>query len=157
MVPGDGLSELVEAVLAASRALVGVAAESLAQVGEDVTLPQYRALVVVAGRGPMTLMALAEAMGVNPSTASRLCDRLVDGDRVRREPDEEDRRQVRLTATPGGHDLVGAVTAARRDRLGRILRQVPAPRRAELLRALQAFNTAAGEVPEQTWAQASIL
>ncbi|MGI9033703.1 MAG: MarR family winged helix-turn-helix transcriptional regulator [Acidimicrobiales bacterium] len=157
MVPGDGLSELVEAVLSASRALVGVAAESLAQVGEDVTLPQYRTLVIVAGRGPMTLMALAEAMDVNPSTASRLCDRLVDGDLVRREPDEEDRRQVRLTATPGGRGLVGAVTAARRDRLGRILRQVPAPQRAALLRALQAFNTAAGEVPEQAWAQGSVV
>ena len=44
--------ELVDTVLAASRALVAVAARSLAAAGDDVTLPQYRALVVLAARGP---------------------------------------------------------------------------------------------------------
>lgn len=68
----------------------------------------------------------------------------VDGDLVRREPDEHDRLQVWLTATPGGLDLVGAVTAARRNRLGRILRQVPAPRCAELLRAFAGFQYGCG-------------
>ena len=36
----------------ASRALVGVAARSLAGVGEEVTLPQYRMLVLLCSRGP---------------------------------------------------------------------------------------------------------
>ena len=36
--------ELVDTVLAASRALVAVAARSLAAAGDEVTLPQYRAL-----------------------------------------------------------------------------------------------------------------
>ena len=44
--------ELVDTVLAASRALVAVAARSLAAAGDEVTLPQYRALVVLAARGP---------------------------------------------------------------------------------------------------------
>jgi len=42
----------VDTVLAASRALVAVAARSLAAAGDEVTLPQYRALVVLAARGP---------------------------------------------------------------------------------------------------------
>ncbi len=41
--------DLVDAVLRASRALVAVAARSIAQAGDAVTLPQYRALVA-AGR-----------------------------------------------------------------------------------------------------------
>ncbi|MFC7655431.1 hypothetical protein ACFQV8_01700 [Pseudonocardia benzenivorans] len=40
--------ELVDAVMTASRVLVAVAARSLAAVDEDVTIAQYRALVVLA-------------------------------------------------------------------------------------------------------------
>ena len=45
---------LTDALLTASRALVAVAARSLAAVDDDVTLPQYRALVVLAVAGPST-------------------------------------------------------------------------------------------------------
>jgi DNA-binding MarR family transcriptional regulator len=69
--------ELVDTVLAASRALVAVAARSLAAAGDEVTLPQYRALVVLAARGPQGTAELAAALAVNPSTATRMCDRLV--------------------------------------------------------------------------------
>ena len=69
--------EVVDAVLRASRVLVAVAVRSLAAVDHDVTLPQYRALVVLASRGPQRPSALAEALAVHPSTITRLCDRLV--------------------------------------------------------------------------------
>ena len=69
--------DVVDAVLGASRALVAVAARSLANVGEDVTLAQYRVLVVLASRGPQRLADLATALAVDRSTATRMCDRLV--------------------------------------------------------------------------------
>lgn len=56
-VPAD--DELVDTVLAASRALVAVAARSLAAAGDEVTLPQYRALVVLAAAGPQGMAELA--------------------------------------------------------------------------------------------------
>ena len=43
---------MVDAVLTASRVLVAIAARSLADAGEEVTLTQYRSLVVLASRGP---------------------------------------------------------------------------------------------------------
>src|ERR1700758_5540342 len=76
--------ELVDTVLAASRALVAVAARSLAAAGDEVTLPQYRALVVLAARGPQGTAELAAALAVNPSTVTRMCDRLVRRGLVRR-------------------------------------------------------------------------
>src|SRR5215470_14760983 len=88
--------ELVDMVLAASPALVAVAARSLAAAGEDVTLPQYRALVVLAARGPQGTAELAAALTVNPSTATRLCDRLVRKGLVRRHRQAGDRRPVRI-------------------------------------------------------------
>jgi MarR family protein len=69
--------ELVDAVLGSSRALVAVAARSLANVAEDVTLAQYRFLIELASRGPQRLADLATALGVDRSTATRMCDRLV--------------------------------------------------------------------------------
>ena len=49
----------VEAVLAASRVLIGVAARSLAAVEDTVTLTQVRALVIIGCRGQLDLAALA--------------------------------------------------------------------------------------------------
>ena len=69
--------QVVDAVLRASRVLLAVAVRSLAAVDHDVTLPQYRALVVLASRGPQRPTGLADALGVHPSTITRLCDRLV--------------------------------------------------------------------------------
>jgi hypothetical protein len=43
---------VVDAVLSASRVLVAVAARSLAEMPGEVTLTQYRSLVVLASRGP---------------------------------------------------------------------------------------------------------
>ena len=80
--------QMTEAVLTASRALVAVAARSLATAAAtEVTLPQYRALVVLAAQGPLRVGDLAEALGIHPSTTTRLCDRLVERKLVRRAVD----------------------------------------------------------------------
>jgi len=94
------LDAVTDAVLVASRVLVAVAARSLAAVSDDVTLPQYRAMVVLASRGPQLMGALAEHLDVNPSTASRLCDRLVRKHLVSRNPPPTSRRHRPPTATP---------------------------------------------------------
>ena len=49
---------LVESVLTASRVLVGIAARSLSDAQDEVTLPQYRTLVVLQAKGPQSLLAV---------------------------------------------------------------------------------------------------
>ncbi len=122
--------ELTEAVLTASRALVGVAARSLAAAADDVTLPQYRALVVLAARGPQRVGDLAEALGVHPSTATRLCDRLVDRQLVRRAVDRTNRRETTIALSPKGRTLVDAVTDVRRAEIREIVERIPVRSRA---------------------------
>ncbi len=143
--------DLVDAVLGASRALVAVAARSLADLAEDVTLPQYRALVELAARGPQRLADLAAALGVDRSTATRMCDRLVRKQLVQRRRISTDRRGVRISLTPAGRALVEEVTRRRRVEIAQILRRMPRADRASALRALRVFADAAGEVPEQDW------
>src|SRR5690348_16146236 len=88
-----GRDDLVDALLSASRALVAIAARSLADLDADVTLPQYRALVVLASRGPQRVVDISAELNVNPSTATRMCDRLVQKKLVRRYRSTSDRRE----------------------------------------------------------------
>jgi DNA-binding MarR family transcriptional regulator len=142
---------VVDAVLTASRVLVAIAARSLAEVANEVTLTQYRSLVVLASRGPQSVAALADELDVTPSTVSRLCDRLVRKGLVRRREDRRDRRAVRLALTPAGRELVDAVTDRRRTEIAGLLDGIPEEEQRSLVHALRRLAQAAGEVPEQEW------
>ncbi len=142
---------IVDAVLSASRVLVAVAARSLGDVAEEVTLTQYRTLVVLASRGPQSLAELAEAVDVTPPTATRMCDRLIKKGLIVRRHDRGDRRLVRLTLAKKGHGLVDAVTKRRRSEIAHLLEAIPSEQQAALVDSLQRLTAAAGEVPEQDW------
>ena len=144
---------MVDAVLSASRVLVALAARSLADLDEEVTLSQYRALVVLASRGPQGVAAIADSLGVTPPTASRLCERLVRKGLVRRRTDRNDRRQVRVALTDSGHSLVDVVTSRRRQEISALLRRVAHEARQSMVAGLQRLAEAAGEVPEQDWSR----
>jgi DNA-binding MarR family transcriptional regulator len=143
---------VVEAVLSASRVLVAVAARSLAEVGDEVTLPQYRALVVLVSRGPQRVASLAEALAVTPPTATRMCDRLVKKRLLRRRTSSEDRREVHLSITPAGRQLVAEVTDRRRCEIANLLAGIPAKDQAAMVELFGKLAEAAGEVPDQNWA-----
>lgn len=142
---------VVDAVLSASRVLVAVAARSLSDVAEEVTLTQYRTLVVLASRGPQHLAGLAEAVGVTPATATRMCDRLVRKGLIRRREERGDRRLLRVALTEKGRSLVDTVTDRRRRDIERMISEIPPDEQAVLIQALARLSAAAGEVPEQDW------
>ena len=114
-------TSVIDAVLSASRALVAVAARSLSDVAEEVTLAQYRTLVVLASQGPQSLAGLAESVGVTPATATRMCDRLVKKRLVVRQTEQDDRRQLRVVLTEKGQSLVQSVSRRRRREIKKIL------------------------------------
>lgn len=131
--------------------LVAIAARSLSDVAEEVTLTQYRTLVVLASRGPQNLASLAAAVGVTPATATRMCDRVVRKQLIRRSEERGDRRQLRVVLTEKGRALVDVVTERRRQEIERIIVEIPPDERTVLVQALGRFAAAAGEVPEQDW------
>jgi DNA-binding MarR family transcriptional regulator len=141
----------VDAVLTASRALVAVATMSLGAAAEDTTIAQYRALVVLASRGPQRMVDLAAALGVTPSTAGRMCDRLVRKGMIRRQRARADRRAVQVSITPAGRQVVDQATARRRALIAGILGKLPAGQQPAVADALQAFARAAGEIPDRLW------
>lgn len=135
----------------ASRAFVGLTVRALTAVGADVTLPQFRTLVVLAVRGPRRSNEIADELQVNPSTGTRMIDRLVRKRLVRRVRSAGDRRVVELRLTRAGRDVVDRVIAHRRAELERIVSATAGLWRPEVTDALTAFAEAAGEMPEQEW------
>jgi DNA-binding MarR family transcriptional regulator len=153
---GDKADEAaVDAVLTASRSLVAVATRSLGAAAEETTIAQYRALVVLASRGPQRLVDLAGALDVTPSTAGRMCDRLARKGLIRRHRARADRRVVLVSVTPAGRQVVDEATARRRELIAGILAKLPAAAQGEVAVALRAFAAAAGEVPDGLWPAAA--
>lgn len=152
VLPSDGVTreDITDALMGASRVLVAVAARSVAEVSEEVTLPQFRALVTLAAAGPQSSGALGDELGVSASTVSRLCDRLVGKGLVERRPGDT-RREVTIDLTDDGRALVRKVMAIRRREIGRILQRVPDEDQPHVVRALRAFADAGGDVPELSW------
>lgn len=137
-----------EAVLLASRALLGVVARSLSDALERVTLPQFRALVILRAEGPVRVGRLSRRLAVNPSTFSRFLDRLEEDGWVARTTRPGNRREVLVALTDAGRELVDQVSARRAEELGTILHRMGATQRAELTGAMSAFAAAAGESSE---------
>jgi DNA-binding MarR family transcriptional regulator len=86
---------------------------------------------------------VAEALDVHLSTASRICDRLVQGGLLDRRDRPEDRRQVELSLTEDGQKLLSKVTDHRQAVFGRILRRMDSDGRRSLIDALTEFINAA--------------
>lgn len=147
--PAD-VDELVTAVLRASRVLVAVSARSLADIEETVTLPQFRTLVVLSEADNSNLNRLADLLDVTPSTAMRMIDRLLAAGLVTRIDNPANRREVMLSLSPAGAELVRQVTATRRREISRIVTGIPAHQREALITALAAFANAAGEPHPRT-------
>lgn len=137
--------DFVNAVLTASRVLVGVSARSLAELEDTVTLPQFRTLVVLESHGEMNLNTLADLLDVTPSTAMRMIDRLISANLAFRVENPTNRREVVLGLTRQGETLVRKVTDRRRREIARIVKTMPEGKRVELVAALNAFAEAARE------------
>jgi DNA-binding MarR family transcriptional regulator len=142
----DGVTDTeVEAVQAACRVLVAISAQSIAAVDDVVDLAQWRALVVIASRGSVSLGELASATSLHLSTTSRMCDRLVDRGLLHRADDPADRRQLTLTLTGEGRRLVHEVIHRRKLRLTPLLARLSATSRAQLMTSLRDLAEVAGE------------
>jgi DNA-binding MarR family transcriptional regulator len=142
---GEDIDAVTAAVLTASRLLVAVSARSLAAVEETLTLPQFRFLVVLRGRGTMKLVALADRLAVNPSTALRMADRLGAAGMITRSVSPHSRREVAIALTEAGRRTVDEVTARRRAEIAVIVASMEPASRLALVDALSAFSRAGGE------------
>jgi len=93
---------------------------------------QIDALEILAESGDLSTMSdFAEAMHVDPSTATRAIDRLQKIGLVERIQGDEDRRFVQVKVTPEGERVVRRIRRARADGMRRLLADFSDDERAE--------------------------
>lgn len=133
----------ISELMLASRAVTAAVVRALGSVDTALSVPQMRVLVLLWSGAPLNLSAVAEALVVNASNASRTCDRLVSKGYVDRSEGAADRRHVVLTLTRAGHALVEKLMARREQELSAIVSRMTAGDRDRLMRALKPFNQVA--------------
>ena len=135
-----GLEDTVAVLMRSARLFAALTAESVARAGDTVTPPQLRVLVLADLQGPLNNTAIAAALNVHLSNASRICDRLVQAGLLDRRDSPTDRRNVQLSLTSKGSRLVRQVMRHRQAALTDILERMPPASRADLRAALDDFN-----------------
>jgi DNA-binding MarR family transcriptional regulator len=134
-----------ETLQAATRMLAGVALRSLEALDSAVTLPQFRLLAVLADLGPVPSGQAARTLGLDPSTVTRLADRMVAAGHVTRGTAPQHRGVVTLDLTDTGRDLVAAADAWRRQELAGIIARLAPAEQEAVTTALGLLVAAAGD------------
>jgi DNA-binding MarR family transcriptional regulator len=95
----------------------------------------------------VTVGAVAERLGIDPSTASRLVGHAIDAGFVARRPSPRDARRANLQLTDAGHRLKAVADRFRRAYLAELLADWTDAERAEFARLLTRFTDAAVRAP----------
>ena len=148
----NGLAEAVDAAL---TPLFLLASQASAAARPRVSSSQLQALLALEHHGALNLTGLADVLRVIPSSATRLCDRLVAAGLITRSTGEADRREVVLTLTGSGSRLVRHVRALRREALGSALSQLTDRERRSLVSGLGALAAQLQQQPQTRPASAA--
>lgn len=110
-------------------------------IGLEVTPAQMNALVVLYEPKNLPMGELAESLGLTESAATRLVDRLLRMNLVRRDRDEVDRRVVRVRLSTYGRQLADLVFQRRQEQFTRFAERLREDERGNLVEGLTALLT----------------
>ena len=92
--------------------------------------------------GQMTLMELANRLGFDKSWTSRVVDGLVAAGLLCKTPSPEDRRSVRISLSPQGHQRHAELNAMLNTHAERVMHRIPAEKRDAVHEALDLLRAA---------------
>jgi DNA-binding MarR family transcriptional regulator len=135
-----GTDRVVDALMTGAHVLTAVSEEAVAAAG-TVTVSQYRMMLALQSHAS-NLTGLAQSLGVAPSTAMRMADRLIAGGLVNRTAKPGNRRETVLSLTTRGHRTVERVTERHRHDLRELVEGISPRDRDELADGIEAFEAA---------------
>ena len=113
-----------------------------------VTMSQCVILELLYHEGSITVRGLAEQLGLDTSTVSRVVDVLVRDGMLRRARDERgDRRRVFVSLTARGRTLARKLEECADAYSERILTRIPPDRREDVIHALRVLVEAIDDLP----------
>jgi len=118
-------------------------------VGLGLTMTQLRVLFLLRTEAGLSAGALADRLNVTPSTLTRIMDRLVRNQLVRREEDHEDRRLVRHFLTSSGLQTVEELERTGRERRDRVFSLLSREQLERLVLALRDLTEASEAIESQ--------
>jgi DNA-binding MarR family transcriptional regulator len=108
----------------------------------EMTMSQTKAMYLVLASGPMRMSELAHRLGVTNSTATGQVDRLVELGLLARHEDPADRRQVVVTATDHGAEILERFRELNSRRMREMLARISADDLPTVERALLILDAA---------------
>lgn len=104
------------------------------ELGTKLTPSKLRALELLAQHDGLRVGELADRVGVDDTTATRLVDRLEDLGLAERSSEEGDRRAILVGLTGEGRELVAGVSAQRQQFFADVLASLDPDERVQLVR-----------------------
>jgi DNA-binding MarR family transcriptional regulator len=108
----------------------------------SLSLVHLNVLTALEAEGPLAMKRLAEAMDVSDASATGIVDRMEKRGLVERRHGTEDRRVVRVHATPAGEQVFTDMAAHRREMLSKVFAELSEKEIAALLIGMRAIHAA---------------
>jgi len=102
-----------------------------------ITLPQFLGLSFLRKNPDSPVKAFADTLGLKPSSASGLIDRMVHNGLIRREHSKTDRRMVLLTLKAKGERMVDEITEQKQQSVAELFAPLSAEERTTYLKLMQ--------------------
>lgn len=138
MTPGDGKKTATRTCTSNLTRLVSTLREIQFCRGErpwllvDLTMAQLKAMMLIVQSGGVRSRELADGLGIAPSAATPLVDRLVDQKLARREDDPDDRRIIWIRPTAKAQALYDQLLQTKEDVLEDVIEALPAEARPKV-------------------------
>jgi DNA-binding MarR family transcriptional regulator len=125
--PTGGITDLASEIERLLTSGIGITARAIDQTPEaaDLTLVQWRVLVIASQTEGLRIGELAAHLGISIPSASRLVRRIETQGLVTAVRADDDRRATNIALTKAGREIVEAVVWRRRDLIGLALRGRP--------------------------------
>lgn len=144
----DQTDAAIDSLMHDSRRLLTVAAQSLQYTSADLSLIEFRALVILATRGPQPLGSLTAFL---ETSAAPICSRLVVRGLAIHAPSATTPHHALVALSTAGRALICDVTKRRRRAIREQLRELPPSSLPGLANAFRAFAAACDEpIPPHT-------
>ena len=115
----------------------------------DLTMAQLKAVMLLCRTGRARSRELADGLGIAPSAATPLVDRLVEQKLARREDDPADRRIVWILPTKKAQAIYDELMHTSSDVLEDVIGEIPVKNRKAVRESVQLLADAAGRVLEK--------
>lgn len=112
----------------------------------DLTMAQLKAMMLVVQSGGVRSRELADGLGIAPSAATPLVDRLVEQKLVRREDDADDRRIIWIRPTPKAQALHDQLLHTNEQVLADVIEALPAELRPKVQESVRLLLESAERV-----------